>query len=53
MNVQRGLAARGYDIGTMDGVIGTRTKDAISDFQRRSGLTVTGVATAVELNRLR
>lgn len=53
MNVQRGLAAQGYDIGTVDGVIGTRTKDAISDFQRRSGQTVTGVATAVELNRLR
>ncbi|MDA8587235.1 lytic murein transglycosylase [Rhodobacteraceae bacterium] len=44
--IQRGLAARGYDIGTIDGVIGTKTTAAISDFQRRQGLSVTGTATA-------
>lgn len=44
--VQMGLAARGYDIGTIDGVIGTKTIAAIDDFQRRQGLPVTGTATA-------
>ena len=43
--VQRGLAARGYDIGTIDGVIGEQTIAAISDFQRRRGLAVTGTTT--------
>jgi len=43
--VQRGLVKRGYDIGTIDGVIGTKTIAAINDFQRRQGLPVTGTAT--------
>ncbi|MBV1903216.1 MAG: lytic murein transglycosylase [Marinosulfonomonas sp.] len=43
--IQRGLAARGYDVGTIDGVMGTKTETAISDFQRRQGLTATGIAT--------
>lgn len=51
--VQRGLARRGYDVGTPDGVIGTKSKAAISDFQRRQGLDVTGVATQDVLARLR
>ncbi|NNE80602.1 MAG: lytic murein transglycosylase [Silicimonas sp.] len=51
--IQRGLDARGYDIGTIDGVIGTKTKTAISDFQRRRGLPVTGTATAEVLAALR
>ena len=51
--VQRGLAARGYDIGTIDGVIGDGTSAAISDFQRRSGLPQTGQATRQILDLLR
>lgn len=51
--VQKGLAARGYDIGTIDGVIGTKTETAISDFQRRQGLPVTGRATPNVLAALR
>jgi membrane-bound lytic murein transglycosylase B len=33
--VQRGSAARGYDVGTIDGVIGAKTEVAIRDFQQR------------------
>ncbi len=43
--VQRGLAARGYDVGAIDGVIGARTEAAIRAFQQRQGLTATGIAT--------
>ena len=36
---------RGYDLdGKADGVIGTKTKQAISDFQAKSGLTPDGRA---------
>ena len=51
--IQRGLATRGYDIGTIDGVIGTKTEAAILDFQRRQGLATTGKATADVLVNLR
>ena len=53
MAVQRGLARRGYDIGTIDGVIGNQTKAAISDFQQSAGLPVTGEATRAVVNALR
>ncbi len=43
--VQRGLIARGYDVGTIDGVIGTKSEIAIRDFQRRQGLLINGRAT--------
>ena len=51
--IQRGLKARGYDVGTIDGVIGNKTEIAISDFQRRMGLPVTGVANAEVVAALR
>ena len=51
--VQRGLAARGYDIGTIDGVIGARTEAAIRDVQSRAGVAVTGTATRDVLMLLR
>ncbi|WP_281984296.1 lytic murein transglycosylase [Thalassorhabdomicrobium marinisediminis] len=51
--IQQGLTARGYDIGTIDGVIGARTEAAIADFQRRQGLSVTGQATRDVLQALR
>lgn len=51
--IQRGLAARGYDVGTIDGVIGRLTEAAIRDFQQRQGLAVTGVASAEVLSSLR
>ena len=51
--VQRGLAARGYDVGSIDGVIGSKSRDALSDFQRTQGLPVTGTATPAVLALLR
>ncbi|SLN45460.1 lytic murein transglycosylase [Pseudooctadecabacter jejudonensis] len=51
--LQRGLVARGYDLGTVDGVIGARTEAAIRDFQTRQGVAVTGRATRDVLDLLR
>jgi peptidoglycan hydrolase-like protein with peptidoglycan-binding domain len=41
--VQRELAARGYDVGMVDGDLSQQTRVAISDFQGREGLAVTGL----------
>ena len=40
--VQRALAERGYDPGTIDGAMGQRTAGALRDFQRLVGLPDTG-----------
>lgn len=40
--VQDALNDRGYNAGPEDGVIGPRTRDAISDYQADRGLNVTG-----------
>jgi len=53
LTIQRGLTARGYDIGTIDGVIGAKTEAAIRDVQQRAGLPVTGQATRAVLTTLR
>lgn len=53
LTIQRGLTARGYDVGTIDGVIGALTEAAIRDFQSRQGMTVTGVASQDVLAALR
>ena len=42
IELQRALAQRGYDIGTPDGRIGSKTREAIRDFQKRSGLRPDG-----------
>lgn len=48
------LMRRGYDLdGKADGVIGTKTKQAISDFQARSGLSPDGRASVSVLAALR
>jgi len=41
--VQRELAARGYDVGQVDGSLSDKTRAAISTFQSKQGLPVTGV----------
>jgi lytic murein transglycosylase len=41
-NLQRRLTAAGYDTGGADGVIGSRTTEAIAAYQRSAGLPVTG-----------
>jgi lytic murein transglycosylase len=51
--VQELLARRGYDIGAPDGSIGSKTQDAIADFQGRSGWERNGRASGKILNALR
>jgi lytic murein transglycosylase len=51
--LQRLLTARGFDTGGTDGVIGTRTRAAISAYQASLGLPVTGEPTLDLLTRLR
>ena len=34
------LAKRGYDVGEPDGAIGTKTKQAIADFEAKNGMPV-------------
>lgn len=47
------LARHGYAVGEPDGVIGTKTKEAIADFQSRVGLTANGRAGKKTLDALR
>ena len=42
--VQRRLSELGYPVGAVDGKTGSRTRQAIADFQRDQGLPITGVA---------
>lgn len=42
--LQRQLAALGYDVGTPDGIIGSKTTAAIKAFQRANGLVPDGIA---------
>ena len=51
--VQQRLLDRGYDIGAVDGMIGAKSRSAISDFQSSQGLTVDGRAGLRVLNALR
>jgi hypothetical protein len=51
--LQRRLTARGFDAGEPDGVIGTRTIEAIRAYEASAGLSVTGTPTAELLRRLR
>lgn len=43
VRLQQRLGALGFDAGGADGVIGDKTRAAISAFQRQQGLAVTGV----------
>jgi membrane-bound lytic murein transglycosylase B len=51
--LQRLLTAAGFDTEGSDGVIGAKTKAAISAYQARAGLPVTGEPTLELLRRLR
>ena len=44
--VQQGLASLGFEVGALDGVFGSRTRSAITDYQRQKGLAETGYLTA-------
>lgn len=51
--LQRLLNRLGYSAGAADGVIGSRTRDAIRAFERAQGMEVRGRATDVVLERAR
>lgn len=42
--IQQALLNRGYDIGTADGMIGEKSRQAIQDFQRQQGVNPDGRA---------
>jgi localization factor PodJL len=46
------LGTLGYDVGTPDGVVGSRTRSAIITYQRSNGLQQTGRVDAALLRRL-
>ena len=49
---QQSLAARGYNVGTVDGTWGPMTVDAILRFQQHNGLAETGQLDAATLAKL-
>ena len=51
--LQRLLTAAGFDTGGTDGVIGAKTKAAISAYQASIGVPVTGEPSLELLRRLR
>lgn len=51
--LQQLLLARGYDIGEADGLIGAKTRMAITDFQKTAGMTADGRAGLRVLKALR
>jgi membrane-bound lytic murein transglycosylase B len=53
LDMQNLLFARGYDPGSVDGVIGPKTRMAIRSFQREIGVVPDGFATMTLLDRLR
>ncbi|MEC8582790.1 MAG: peptidoglycan-binding domain-containing protein, partial [Pseudomonadota bacterium] len=51
--LQRLLTARGFDAGVADGVLGTKSRAAISAYQRSIGVAVTGEPSLTLLASLR
>jgi membrane-bound lytic murein transglycosylase B len=51
--LQQRLATRGFNLGDPDGLLGTKTRAAIRDFQIQAGLIPDGYASAELLDRLR
>lgn len=52
-DMQRLLAAKGYDAGPPDGTVGAQTRSAIKDFQKAAGLPADGYPSFGLLERLR
>ncbi|MCE8033493.1 lytic murein transglycosylase [Billgrantia tianxiuensis] len=50
--MQQALNARGFDVGTPDGVMGPNTRRGLREFQRSIGVTPDGFATLSLLQRL-
>ncbi|WP_375175755.1 lytic murein transglycosylase [Pseudooceanicola sp.] len=50
--LQRKLAARGYDVGDVDGILGAKSREAVRQVQQELGLPADAWPTAALLNRL-
>ena len=50
--LQQKLAARGYDVGKIDGILGSGTRAAVQDVQKSLGMPADAWPTAALLNRL-
>jgi peptidoglycan hydrolase-like protein with peptidoglycan-binding domain len=50
--LQTKLEAKGYDVGTVDGILGTNTREAIRKEQRRLGMPIDGWPTPELLAKL-
>lgn len=53
VELQEILVSQGYDTGGVDGILGTKTRDAIRVFQKSKGMAADGHPSIVLLNRLR
>ncbi|HSC22257.1 MAG TPA: peptidoglycan-binding domain-containing protein [Casimicrobiaceae bacterium] len=51
-SAQQALNDRGYDVGTVDGIYGPSTHDAVVRFQQAQGLSQTGMLDAQTLSAL-
>jgi hypothetical protein len=51
-DVQVALSRRGYLVGPIDGIPGTRTRSALADFQYRHGIQASGEINRVTLRAL-
>ena len=51
-DIQTALKSKGYYTGSIDGIFGTGTKNAVTAFQRDNGLKVDGIAGTQTLNAL-
>jgi peptidoglycan hydrolase-like protein with peptidoglycan-binding domain len=51
-DLQTKLEGRGYDVGSVDGILGTNTREAVRQEQQRLGLPVDGWPTLELLQRL-
>ncbi|MCK0198406.1 lytic murein transglycosylase [Ancylobacter sp. 6x-1] len=53
IELQQRLASMGYEVGTPDGVMGAKTRDAVRDFQIRAGLVPDGLPDVAVLEHAR
>ena len=44
--LQKDLSAKGYQVGSIDGIFGDRTENAVKTFQKDNNITVDGVVGA-------
>jgi N-acetyl-anhydromuramyl-L-alanine amidase AmpD len=52
VTLQQNLKDRGYSIGRVDGIFGSRTRRAVINYQADNGLNVTGIADVQTLTSL-